>query len=178
MTQQSLAISALGEDQPGIVSAVSRTVLEHQCNIADSRMAVLGGEFAIILRVTGSAENIAALQRSLPDLEQSLKLTVISKLTGARKSYGDRLPCRVTAVSIDHPGIVQTIAEFFSRRHINIEDLETDSYPAAHTGTPLFRISMHILVPADQRLQVLRDQFASFCDELNIDMNMTAADQQ
>ena len=178
MTQQSLVISALGEDRPGIVNAVSSLVLQHQCNIADSRMAVLGGEFAIILRAIGTAENIAALQRSLPDLQQPLGLTLIAKLTGTRSTPGDRLPYRVTAVSIDHPGIVQQIAEFFSRRQINIEDLETDSYPAAHTGTALFRISMQVLVPADQRLQELKEQFAGFCDELNIDMSMTAADKR
>lgn len=177
MNRQSLVISALGEDQPGIVDAVSKAVLEHHCSIADSRMAVLGGEFAIILRVTGNRENVVALQQSLPGLQESLGLTLISKLTTERRTRNDRIPYRVTAVSLDHPGIVQRIAEFFARRSINIEDLKTDSYPAAHTGTPLFRITMCVHVPADQRLPELRDQFAAFCDELNIDMDMEQSDR-
>ena len=44
-----LVVSALGTDRPGLVEALSETVVESGCNINDSRMAVLGGEFAIIM---------------------------------------------------------------------------------------------------------------------------------
>ena len=43
-----IAISAVGQDRPGIVNELSRAILEYGCNIVDSRMTVLGGEFAII----------------------------------------------------------------------------------------------------------------------------------
>ncbi|MCK5262904.1 MAG: glycine cleavage system protein R, partial [Gammaproteobacteria bacterium] len=51
---QKLVITALGADRPGIVDELSNTLLTHQLNIEDSRMSVLGGEFAILLLVTGS----------------------------------------------------------------------------------------------------------------------------
>ncbi|MCG8010360.1 MAG: hypothetical protein JAY64_01475, partial [Candidatus Thiodiazotropha weberae] len=40
-----LVISALGKDQPGIVKNLSKKILDEGCNITDSRMTVLGGEF-------------------------------------------------------------------------------------------------------------------------------------
>ena len=48
-----LVISALGKDHPGIVNTLTKTILNHGCNIVDSRMTVLGGEFAIIMLISG-----------------------------------------------------------------------------------------------------------------------------
>lgn len=167
-----LVISAIGADRPGIVNALSSNILEHNCNIVDSRMTVLGGEFAIIIMVSGSWDRIAKLESSLPSLEGQLGLTIISKRTGQREAQGKMLPYMVEVISMDHEGIVYNIAEFFSSRNINIEDLSTGSYSAAHTGTPMFSMNMIISVPADIQLGELREQFTEFCDALNLDAVM------
>lgn len=164
-----LVISAIGADKPGIVNALSMAVLDNQCNIIDSRMTVLGGEFAIILMVSGSWDAIARLEQSLPKTGESLGLTIISKRTEAKDSGKNLLPYMVEVVAMDHPGIVYNVAEFFSSRNINIEDLSSGSYAAAHTGTPMFSMNMTISVPADQHIGQLREQFGEFCDELNLD---------
>ena len=44
---QKLVITALGADRPGIVNELSEALYARQLNIEDSRMSVLGGEFAI-----------------------------------------------------------------------------------------------------------------------------------
>jgi glycine cleavage system transcriptional repressor len=49
-----LVISALGEDHPGTRQRPVPRILEQGCNIEDSRMTVLGGEFAAILLVEGN----------------------------------------------------------------------------------------------------------------------------
>ncbi|MBT5654613.1 MAG: hypothetical protein HOI80_03820, partial [Alphaproteobacteria bacterium] len=38
-------------------------------------------------------------------------------------------------IALDHPGIVRKLAEYFDERQINIEDLDTGTYAAPHTGT-------------------------------------------
>jgi len=48
-----LVITALGEDNPGIVHKLTETVTNCSCNVVDSRMTVLGGEFAVILMASG-----------------------------------------------------------------------------------------------------------------------------
>ena len=68
-----LVISALGKDRPGIVDQLSKLVLEHDCNIADSRMTVLGGEFAILLMVEGNWNTLSKLEDTLPTMEQQLQ---------------------------------------------------------------------------------------------------------
>lgn len=49
-----LVVSALGQDRPGIVNELSLAILNCGCNIEDSRMTVLGGEFTVILLVSGN----------------------------------------------------------------------------------------------------------------------------
>ncbi len=167
-----LVISALGKDRPGIVNELSQSILNHGCNIVDSRMTVLGGEFAILVLISGNWNAVAKVETALPAIGKSLGLTVISKRTEPRASRRDVLPYTVEVVSMDHPGIVSSIADFFSSRGINIEDLSTGSYSAAHTGTPMFSLNMTISVPADQHIGQLREQFTDFCDELNLDAVM------
>jgi glycine cleavage system transcriptional repressor len=164
-----LVISALGEDRPGIVNDLSKAILEAGCNIVDSRMTVLGGEFAVILLVTGHWNTIAKLEATLPRLGENLNLTVTVKRTEKRKSKDNLLPYAVEVVSIDHPGIVHHLANFFSSRDINIEELVTTSYAAAHTGTPMFSVHMTVGIPADLQISALRADFLDFCDELNLD---------
>lgn len=167
-----LVISALGEDRPGIVNALSRLIYDCRCNVVDSRMTVLGGEFALILLVNGAAPDMAKLQQALPALAEKLALTLISKKTAPRSPQPDRVPYRVQAVAMDHPGIVHQLAQFFAGRDINIENLETDTYAAAHTGAPMFTLTMMVNVPGELRIAELRDDFLEFCDDLNIDATM------
>lgn len=164
-----LVISALGEDHPGIVNALSRTILEHGCNIEDSRMTVLGGEFAAMLLVEGKWNTLAKIENALPELERQLGLTIIAKRTGERATGRNLLPYAVDVVSMDHPGIVNNLAGFFADRNINIEDMATSTYAAAHTGTPMFSVHMTVGIPADMHIGALREEFMDYCDGLNLD---------
>lgn len=164
-----LVISALGKDRPGIVKSLSKKILDEGCNITDSRMTVLGGEFAILLLVSGQWNTLAKLENVLPELQEELGLTIIGKRTEQRSQTNNLLPYMVEVVSLDHPGIVNQLAEFFSERNINIEDMVTTNYAAAHTGTPMFSVHMSVGIPADVHLAGLRDEFMDYCDALNLD---------
>jgi glycine cleavage system transcriptional repressor len=164
-----LVISTLGEDRPGIVNALSKAVLEHGCNVEDSRMTVLGGEFAAILLVEGKWNTLAKVENALPELERQLGLTIMSKRTGERTTEANLLPYAVDVISMDHPGIVNNLAGFFAERSINIEDMSTSTYAAAHTGTPMFAVHMTVGIPADLHIAALREEFMDYCDGLNLD---------
>jgi glycine cleavage system transcriptional repressor len=173
-----LVISALCSDRPGIVEEITRVILDSGCNIEDSRMMVLGGDFAVLILVSGNWNAIAKLEGSLPALQDKLDLVLLSKRTKPRVPEGNLLPYAVEVVTMDHPGIVHEIANFFASRTINIEDLYTDSYRAAHTGTPMFSLSMRINIPADMSIAGLREDFMDFCDELNLDAVMEPVKSQ
>jgi glycine cleavage system transcriptional repressor len=164
-----LVISALGKDRPGIVDQLARIVFELDCNITDSRMTVLGGEFAVLILVEGPWNKLAKLEDHLPEAQEELDLTIVSRRTGDRQVTADLLPYAVDVVSLDHPGIVYNLASFFSQRQINIEDMSTASYSAAHTGTPMFSVRMSVGIPANIHIAALRDEFMEFCDAMNLD---------
>lgn len=174
MSDHYLVISALGKDRPGIVNTLSKAALDNGCNITNSRMAVLGGEFALMLLIHGSQTAITEMERSLPDLERELHLTITAKPTALRIPEQHWLPYRVEVVAIDNPGIVHAITEFFSTRKINIEELETETYAAPVTGTTLFSLQMTVAVPAATGISSLRESFVDFCDGLNLDATFEA----
>jgi len=183
MTQSSrdvkkfMVISALGKDRPGIVNQLSRAILEAGCNIEDSRMTVLGGEFVVMLLVSGVWNAIAKLETQARVLEKKLELTLVTKTTEPRAVKPAMVPYVVDVVAMDHPGIVSEVAEFFSSRQINIEDLSTWTYAAAHTGTPMFSMNMTISIPAEVSIGRLRDEFTRFCDTLNLDATLEPSRQ-
>ena len=162
-------ISALSKDRPGIVNELSMVIHDCGCNIENSRMMVLGGEFALILMVSGHWGAITRLERQLPIVEKKLDLTILAKHTEPRAGAQDMVPYTVDVVAMDHPGIVHDVAEFISNRGINIEEMSTWTYPAAHTGTPMFSLNMIVSIPSEVHVGRLRDEFTSFCDNLNLD---------
>lgn len=170
--QNLLVLSAIGQDRAGIVEAISHAITDCGCNITDSRMTVLGGEFAIILLLDGSWDAIVKLENSLPRLEKKLDLIIVSKRTEIRPISRNQLSYMIEVVSMDHPGIVYDIAKFMSDHKINIEDLTTSSYAAPHTGTQMFSMNMTISIPADLSIATLRNEFMDMCDDLNLDAVM------
>jgi len=172
MKENYLVISALGQDRPGLVDELSRAILDAGGNIIDSRMTVLGGHFAIILLIAGQWNNVVKLEDALPQLEQSLGMKITADRTGMRENKGNLLPYAVDVVALDHPGIVHSLSHFFHSRNINIEEMATNSYAAAHTGTQMFAVHMSIGIPADMHIAGLREEFMTFCDELNLDAVM------
>jgi len=164
-----LVLSALGEDKPGIINELSRCVLNSGCTIHDSRMAVLGGNFALLLQVGGNWNNIAKLENQIAGLESGLGLTITSRRTSVQQTDRDLLPYGVDVVALDQPGIVHNLAKFLSQRQINIQEMVTSSYPAAHSGTPMFSVHMTVEIPASVQISTLREDFMELCDQLNLD---------
>jgi len=168
-------ISVLGKDRPGIVNELSKSILDCGCNIENSRMMVLGGEFSLILMVSGHWGAITRLERQLPVMEKNLELTVHARHTEPRAGTQDMMPYTVDVVAMDHPGIVHDVAEFFASRGINIEEMSTWTYPAAHTGTPMFSLNLIVSIPSAVHIGRLRDEFTGFCDNRNLDALMEPA---
>ena len=168
-----LVITASGEDKVGLVDRFSSQVTNSGCNIEESRMAVLGGSFALVVLISGESGNISALEQSLPSLGESLGLTLIARRTQMRHPQ-TTLPYEVEVVALDHPGIVKNLSSFFAQRSINIEELTTDTYPAPHTGSPMFAVHMTVGVPPQSSIAGLKEEFSLFCDSLNLDGSLEA----
>jgi len=126
------------------------------------------------LLVTGSKAAIEEFIGKTELIEKKLQMRLLVRASETVATDNKLVPYQVEVVAMDHPGIVHNLAGFFSSRQINIVDLETDCYPAAHTGTPMFSMLMTIGVPADMSIKKLRAEFLETCDELNMDASLTS----
>ena len=52
------AMSAIGRDRPGIVADLAELIYESECNLEDSRMTILGSEFAVLLLLSGQDDEV------------------------------------------------------------------------------------------------------------------------
>ncbi len=164
-----LVVSVIGDDRPGTIDRLARAILDQNCNIEDSRMAVLGGSYAQFLLIAGKWNNLAKLESTLANLQDQLHLTITTRHTEPRTSDNDMFSYTVDVVALNQPGIVSKLTSFFASRGINIHDMSTHAYKAAHTSTPMFSVRMFIDVPSRLQISRLREDFLDLCDEDNLD---------
>jgi len=169
-----LVISALGSDRPGLIRDLAKAVTGAGCNIADCRMTLLGGEFALLLLASGSWNAVAKLESQAAALGKKLDLAITTRRTEERAAR-EMMPYVVDVAALDRPGILSEVADFFARRDISIEEMSSWSYAAASTGADMVSISLNISLPADLHIGRLRDEFTDFCDSLNLDATLEPA---
>jgi len=167
--QKLLAITAIGADRTGLVLDLSKAISAAGGSILQSRMTTLGQEFAVLVLVSANWHAIKKVQDALAELQQHSDLTITLRETEQRESSTPASPYNVDVVAIDEEGIVVGLADFFAARGIEIVDLNTRQYNAAHTGAAMFAIQMAIGVPATVHLATLREEFHQFCEEHNLD---------
>jgi glycine cleavage system transcriptional repressor len=119
-------VSALGPDRPGIVARVTGVLLDHGCNIADSRMGLLSGRFTMMLVVT--APDDLEEQRFLDDLSSAARDLGLDAIHAHH--VAEALPTApashvVTVYGADHPGIVAAVAGALAEAGASITDLQT-----------------------------------------------------
>jgi len=170
-------LSLIGEDRPGIVEDVSSRIHQAEFNIEDSRMAVLGREFGLIMLASGASDKLARAKASLAELE-SQGFLVGLKETEAPSPGPEgaaRVPYKVSVYGMDHEGIVHAFAEALARRAINVETLETQSAAAPLSGADLFSMEMTIAVPGDLTPADLRALVTRLGDEHGVDATLSPA---
>jgi glycine cleavage system transcriptional repressor len=166
---QLIVISAVGADRTGVVQDLTKVILACGGNIEESRMTTLGSEFAMLLLVSGNWHTLSRLEQGLDKLRETGDLAVSIKKTDAKPVDETRMPYAVDVVALDQQGIVFNLANFFASRDIDIADVATRSYAAAHTGAPMFAVQMAINVPSSIQVAQLREEFLDLCDRLNLD---------
>lgn len=170
--EQLMVISAVGGDETGLVHNLTRVILGCGGSLKESRMTALGAEFAMLMLVSGNWHAISRMEQELARFAESNGLTIQLKRTQIKQLARELLPYAIDVVCIDQPGIIHNLAGFFADRSIKIGEVTTRSYPAAHTGTPMFSAQMYVNIPASLHISRLREEFMDFCDQLNLDAIM------
>lgn len=164
-----LAITVLGKRQSQFIEPVLAAVSRCKCSIAEIRTTELAESTAAHLLIEGNWNHIAKLENLLETLQKQLKIQIHrarQEKTGAPKSG---LPYTLEAMSLDQNDIVLAIVSFLVERNISIEEIKGYRYPAPYIQTPVFSMQFIIIIPSEQRLLQLREDFLEFCDQLNLD---------
>jgi glycine cleavage system transcriptional repressor len=148
--QRNLVLTLTGPDRIGIVENLTGLLVARGGNVEVSRMARLGGEFAVLMLVSVPSEQLDGLESDLDRLAaQGYKVTT----TQARQSHAEAragwVPYRIEVHGADHEGIIQEVSRYLSHRGINIESMDSETTPAPISGVPLFTMTGEVAVPPE-----------------------------
>jgi glycine cleavage system transcriptional repressor len=167
------SLSAIGHDQPGIVSAVTEILFRSGCNIEDSAMTILWGQFAMLLVVTPSSEtNLEKLREEFAQVSERLHLQLsLSELEETRKPEFKEagVPYVVSVYGADHPGIVSRTTGFLAERRINITDLSTRVIQAKGA---VYIMLLEVEAPRSLTEQTIKEELFSLSQELKVDISV------
>jgi glycine cleavage system transcriptional repressor len=153
------AVTAVGADRPGIVAGVTEAFVEVGCNLEDSSMTILRGQFAMML-VVDAPPGVAAsdIEAALDAPARALDLVVTVRPAadeapdppgdGTGDGTGDDTDGRHWTVSVygaDHPGIVHGVASLLAGLGVNIVDLSTRV--VGDETVPVYTMVLRVTLP-------------------------------
>ena len=134
--QESFVLTFTGADRVGIVESLTGLVFDRGGNVETSRMARLGGEFAVLMLVSLPPEHVDSLKSDLETLaSQGHKVTLTPTQPSSALSHPQGTTYHIEVEGADHEGIVHSVSRYLSERGINIESLDTEVSLAPMSGT-------------------------------------------
>lgn len=169
-TYRSVVLTAAGPDRPGIVNELAKTL--HDGNIEESRMTILGTDFALIVLVTIPQTITAAALRDRVAAKFS-DFAVSARDTSTEQDVS--LPGRVWQLLLegpDQPGVISELTKVLVDHGANIRDLEMDTASAPFAGYKMFHLKAIINTPKQTNLESLETALTQFEQDWGVDLSL------
>ena len=166
-------LTVIGDDQSGLVDALSGVVADHGGNWDKSHMAQLAGKFAGIVMVTVTDAKAGALLRDLEPLEAQGLLEITAEEAGPLEPAPPSTLLSLDLVGVDHPGIIHEVAHALATRDVSIEELQTETTVAPMGGGALFKANALLRVPDSLPTNDLIVCLEELASDLMVDINVT-----
>ena len=177
--QTNFVLTLTGPDRIGIVEEVTGLLLGLGGNVETSRMAHLGGEFAMLMLVSLPSDRFAGLDDGLSGLaSRGYKVTTTRAGRTHAESHPGWVPYRIEVRGADHEGIIHEVARYLSGRGISIESVESESAPAPTSGSPLFSMVAEVIVPPGGSVAGWESGLEEIGGRLNLDITVSALRDQ
>ena len=174
--RKNIVFTLTGHDRIGIVETVTKLLFEYDGNVETSRMARLGGEFAMLMLVSLPLEQLVDLNQDIEKLaSQGYKVTTSQTEQTYAEKYSGWLPYQIEVRGADHEGIIHQVALYLSQRGINIEVMDTGVIPAPMSGAPLFTMKAQVAVPPALSGQDWQTALEDVGCHLNVDIQISIA---
>jgi glycine cleavage system transcriptional repressor len=171
------AMSAIGRDRPGIVADLAELIYECDCNLEDSRMTILGSEFAVLLLLSAQDEEAERrLSSGSKRLEWEKRLTVfirpVEEPPAALGEPSPGIPLECVVTGVDRAGIVARVARTIADHGANITDLHSELRPEPESGTPIYTLRLRLVLPPGDDARALRQALDRTAADLGVDLSV------
>jgi glycine cleavage system regulatory protein len=164
-------LTVLGDDRPGLVSAISAPINAHGASWERSQLSQLAGKFAGIVLVSVANARFDALSADLMALKDEGLQVVLERTDDPDERESLRL--NLELLGGDHPGIVAEISSSLAARGISIDELSTDVRDAPMAGGTIFEASAVLSVPPTTSIEQLRLMLEGLANELMVEITLS-----
>jgi glycine cleavage system transcriptional repressor len=164
-------LTAAGPDRPGLVADVSKLLFGAGCNLEDSSMTRLQGEFAMLVIFSAPpAAKSRALAAKFKALEKrGIRVTLKSLAARERKTPDSAGKTRlVTVYGGDQPGIVFHVTRALAGLDFNVTDLTTHRTEGDGAGYILY-------IEGEAPVSVTDEAIAAALEEETSGLGLTAS---
>ncbi|MEA3078572.1 MAG: glycine cleavage system transcriptional repressor [Actinomycetota bacterium] len=169
-----LAVTAIGADRPGIVAAVTAALVERGCNLEDTSMSILRGQFAMVL-IVDAPDGVAASDLEADLVRATASLHLVVSVRPVEGSDGDAVGAAdawtVVVYGADHPGIVYGVSSMLAGLGVNIVDLTT-RVTGGDGAPPIYSMVMEVTLPAGLAPAELQRRLEATAAELGVECNL------
>ncbi len=167
-----VVITAVGQDQPGIIAALAKAVYDLGGNLDDATMTRLHGAFSTMVAARlpeGRTEEDA--RAALAPVAARLGLTVAVQTVpdATEETPPDTL---LTVYGVDKPGIVYQVTSRLAARGVNITDMDTRL-----TGTAAAPLYVMLLEAAAGEIDLTED-LAALRRDLGVNVSAQPMDSE
>lgn len=156
-------LTLVGQDQPGIVGKVTQALYQAGWNLGEASMIRLGGNFTVMMMVSGEGEVEPVLQPVAAELGLHMHVDPIAG--SLHQHVVPNIQLRVAGA--DRAGIVAQVTGVLAEQGCNILELESDV--AGSSERPVY--IMHIQGYSEQPLEALE---AALDDLGDIDVSVSS----
>ncbi|GDY27834.1 MULTISPECIES: glycine cleavage system protein R [unclassified Agarivorans] len=161
---QYLVVTAVGSNRPGIVNQLTQLVSGCGCNIVDSRMALFGSEFTLIMLVSGTHNAIVQIETHLPVTALELQLLTVMKKT-SRHTLIDYSHAAVLQLTLpDATGVISKVTQFISDHNMSMVGLKSNLF--TEKGLEMLHAEFEVKLNQEHQPNIIEQEFAQLCQEL------------
>jgi glycine cleavage system transcriptional repressor len=170
----SYALAAIGRDRPGIVAAVARVLYELGCNVEDSSMTLLRGNFSIMLVLAApSGVDVDGLDAALGPACTELGLTYSVLPVDDRPDVPH--PSHIlTVYGADKPGILYRVTDVLASDGVNITDLNSR---LVGTDQPVYAVMLELALPSGLRTNDLEGRLRDMATAAGVDLTLRTLEE-
>jgi len=157
-----LVLTAIGDDQTGLVDALAGAIAEHGGNWERSHMAQLAGKFAGLVVATVPDANVDALIQALGPLEAKGLLDItIEQAGGVVDDPATTASFEIELVGQDRLGIIHDLAGGLAAIGVSIGELSSRTTEAPMAGGLLFEAEATVTGPTELAVTQIEDAVAA-----------------